>query len=124
MSSYRGGAWRCLNRLFLLCSVLALLLGMAGPLAGAAFAQSPAERHALVISVDGVINPVKKRFIERAIEKAQESGAAILIIRLDTPGGLLDSTRDIVELLLGLAPCPRRYTSLPTERRRDRLAHS
>ena len=102
---FQGRAWRCLKRLFLLCSVLALLLGMAGPLAGTAFAQSPAERHALVISVDGVINPVKKRFIERALDEAQESGAVILIIRLDTPGGLLNSTRDIVELLLD-SPVP------------------
>ena len=105
MSNSRVGVWRCLKYLFLLCSVMALLLGMAGPLAGTAFAQSPAGRHALVISVDGVINPVKKRFIERAIDEAQESGAVILIIQLDTPGGLLNSTRDIVELLLG-SPVP------------------
>ena len=97
--------WRCLKRLFLLCSVLALLLGMAGPLVGTAFAQPSAGSHALVISVDGVINPVKKRFIERAIGEALEGGAVILIIRLDTPGGLLTSTRDIVELLLG-SPVP------------------
>ena len=105
MSSSQDRVWRCLKNLFLLCSVLALLLGMAGPLAGTAFAQSPTGRHALVISVDGVINPVKKRFIGRAIDEAQESGAVILIIRLDTPGGLLNSTRDIVELLLG-SPVP------------------
>ena len=105
MSSSQDRLWRCLKNLFLLCSILALLLGMAGPLAGTAFAQSPAGRHALVISVDGVINPVKKRFIGRAIDEAQESGAVILIIRLDTPGGLLNSTRDIVELLLG-SPVP------------------
>ena len=105
MSSSQGRAWRCLKHLFLLCSVLALLLGMAGPLAGTAFAQSPAGPHALVINVDGVINPVKERFIRRAIEEAQESGATILIIRLDTPGGLLTSTREIVELLLG-SPVP------------------
>ena len=97
--------WRCLKRLFLLCSVLALLLGMAGPLVGTAFAQPSAGSHALVISVDGVINPVKKRFIERAIGEALEGGAVILIIRLDTPGGLLTSTRDIVELLLD-SPVP------------------
>ena len=105
MSSSQDRVRRCLRNLFLLCSVMALLLGMAGPLASTAFAQSSAGGHALVISVDGVINPVKKRFIERAIEEAHESGAVILIIRLDTPGGLLNSTRDIVELLLG-SPVP------------------
>ena len=105
MSSSQNRAWRCLKHLFLLCSVLALLLGMAGPLAGTAFAQSAGEPHALVINVDGVINPVKERFIRRAIDEAEESGATILIIRLDTPGGLLTSTREIVELLLG-SPVP------------------
>ena len=94
-----------LKRLFLLCSVLALLLGMAGPLARAAFAQSTPSASALVIDVDGVINQVKARFIERALVEAQETGAVLLVIRLDTPGGLLSSTRDIVELLLG-SPVP------------------
>ena len=88
------------RRLVLLCSALALLLGLAGPLAGAVAAQSPTGPHAVDITVDGVINPVKDRYIQRAIERAQESGAGLLIIRLDTPGGLLDATRDIVERLL------------------------
>ena len=94
-----------LRRLFLLCPVIVLLLGMAGPLAGGVFAQSPSGPHVLVIKVNGVINPVKDRYIERALKVAQESGASLLVIRLDTPGGLLDSTRDIVERLLG-APVP------------------
>ncbi len=93
------------KRLFLLCSVLALLLGMAGPLAGTALAQSPSGPHALVINIDGVINPVKERFIQRALDEAQETKAVLLLIRLDTPGGLLTSTREIVELLLG-SPVP------------------
>ena len=59
----------------------------------------------MVINVDGVINPVKDRYIARALEEAQSSGAALLVIRLDTPGGLLDSTRDIVEQLLD-SPVP------------------
>ena len=94
-----------LRRLFLLCSLLAVLLGLAGPLARASFAQSSASPHALVINIDGVINPVKERFIQRALAEAQETGAVLLIIRLDTPGGLLTSTREIVELLLD-SPVP------------------
>ncbi len=94
-----------LRRLVLLCSVLAVLLGLAGPLAKQAAAQEPTGPHALVITIDGVINPVKDRYIERAIREAQEGGATLLVIRLDTPGGLLGSTRDIVEQLLG-TPVP------------------
>ena len=52
------------------------------------------------MTVDGVINPVKERFISRAIDQAREDGATLLVIRLDTPGGLLNSTREIVEELL------------------------
>ena len=52
------------------------------------------------MTVDGIINPVKTKFISRAIDQAQQDSAAVLIIRLDTPGGLLGATRGIVTLLL------------------------
>ena len=94
-----------LRRFLLLCSSLAVLLGLFGPLAGQVFAQATTGPHALVITIDGVINPVKDRYIERAMEEAQIRGSTLLIIRLDTPGGLLSSTRDIVEQLLS-APIP------------------
>ena len=75
-----------------------LITGMLGPVI--ARAQEPDFPHALVITVDGIINNVKEGFIARAIDKAEENGAALLIIQLDTPGGLLSSTREIVGLLL------------------------
>ena len=59
----------------------------------------------LLIKVDGVINGVKERFISRAIDRGVEEDAVLLVIELDTPGGLLDSTRNIVEELLE-APLP------------------
>ncbi len=82
-----------------------MLLGLAGPLVGHVSAQEQAGPHALVISIDGVINPVKDRHLKRALEEAQETGATLLVIMLDTPGGLLNSTRDIVEKLLD-SPLP------------------
>ena len=75
-----------------------LVIGMLGPVI--ARAQEPSAPHVLVMTVDGIINPVKVGFISRAIDQAQEDGAALLIIQLDTPGGLLSSTREIVKLLL------------------------
>jgi len=68
-------------------------------LAGTALAQAQAP-HVLVLEVDGVINPVKERLIQRAIRKAEVDEATLLVIELDTPGGLLASTRNIVESLL------------------------
>ena len=79
----------------LLLAVAALVLGLAGP----ALAQTEREQ-ALAIQVNGTINPVKVRYIERALQRAEASSAPLLIIRLDTPGGLLDSTRRIVEMQL------------------------
>ena len=75
-----------------------LITGMLGPVL--ARAQQPNSPHALVMTVDGIINSVKEGFISRAIDQAEEDGAELLIIQLDTPGGLLNSTREIVELLL------------------------
>ena len=81
-------------RLALLLSFTAcLLLGASGLAMGQ-------ERHALVAKVDGDINSVTQRYIERILEKAVEEGAEIVIFELDTPGGLLDSTEKIVEALL------------------------
>jgi membrane-bound serine protease (ClpP class) len=48
------------------------------------------------IRVDGMINPAVSDFIHRSIEKAHEANAECLIIHLNTPGGLLQSTREIV----------------------------
>jgi len=75
-----------------------MVLGMLGPVI--AHAQEPDSPHALVMNVDGIINSVKVRFVSRAIEQASEDNATLLVIQLDTPGGLLGATRDIVQLLL------------------------
>ena len=89
---------RIVRLLLVSVSLGMLLTGALGPLL--AHAQGPIPPHALVMTVDGIINPVKVRFISRAIEQAQEDGSELLVIQLDTPGGLLSSTREIVQLLL------------------------
>ena len=75
------------------------LLAMAGGLIGTVTAQDQG-RHVLSIEVDGIITPVVERFIGRAVERGEERDAELVLIRLDTPGGLLSSTRKIVEHLL------------------------
>jgi membrane-bound serine protease (ClpP class) len=57
------------------------------------------------ITLDGVISPVTVRLVETAIDRAQASGAAALVIQLDTPGGLERSMRTICQRLLN-APLP------------------
>ncbi len=77
------------------------LFGLAGPDARVG-AQADA---VFSVRVEKTISPVKVRVIQRAVTRAHENGAQLLIIGLDTPGGLYDSTRDIVEILLG-SPVP------------------
>ncbi len=57
------------------------------------------------LRIEKTISPVKVRVIQRAVTRASENGAQLLIIGLDTPGGLYSSTREIVEILLG-SPAP------------------
>ncbi len=58
-----------------------------------------------VIKVDGSINPASNDFIISSIQKAHANGSNCLVIQLDTPGGLLSSTREIVQAILE-APLP------------------
>jgi Membrane-bound serine protease (ClpP class) len=50
-----------------------------------------------VIQVKGAIGPATAGYIARAIKVSEERNDTCLILQLDTPGGLLDSTKDIVE---------------------------
>lgn len=59
----------------------------------------------VAIVIDGGINPATSDFISESIRAAHRDGAAALLIQLDTPGGLLESAKDIVKDLLG-APLP------------------
>ncbi len=63
------------------------------------------EKTVLVIGIDGTINPASSDYIESGIKRAEEIGAECLIIELNTPGGLLKSTREIVKNIL-LSPVP------------------
>ena len=72
-----------------LCISIALFLSAAFP--------AVQKGKVLVITVDGVINPVSAEFIEKNIDRASAMNAAALVIELDTPGGLDTSMRSIVK---------------------------
>ncbi len=57
------------------------------------------------IRVDDTIQPVTAEYIDRAIERARQTNADAVLIELSTPGGLLDSTRAIIEKILA-SPVP------------------
>ena len=54
----------------------------------------------LKIVVDDTIQPITEEYIERAIAEAERNKDQALLIEMNTPGGLLESTRDIMEKLL------------------------
>jgi membrane-bound serine protease (ClpP class) len=54
----------------------------------------------IAIKIDGTINPASSGYIERGIELAEKENATCLVISLNTPGGLLKSTRVIVENMM------------------------
>ena len=62
--------------------------------AGVALGQSarPEERTVLLGKVEGVINPVTAQYVDRLVGRAEAQGAAAVVVQIDTPGGLADST--------------------------------
>jgi membrane-bound serine protease (ClpP class) len=67
--------------------------------------QIASAQNVISIEIDGTINPVAADYVHRSIEKANKENADCLIIKLNTPGGLLKSTRVIVSDLLD-SPVP------------------
>jgi membrane-bound serine protease (ClpP class) len=86
-------------------TLLALVAAFSGLVAvGTAGSQdSPAEGDApvVVVELDVAIDNVSARFLRRALEEAAEDGATVAVVRIDTPGGLLDATRDMVGTIFG-----------------------
>lgn len=88
---------------------LVLVLAMA---CVAAQAQTP-QPMVRVLYVKGIIDPVTTRYVQRALERTE---ASLYVIVLDTPGGSLQSMRDMVQLILGSRVPVAVYVSPPGAR--------
>jgi membrane-bound serine protease (ClpP class) len=64
------------------------------------FASLPSAADVLKIVVDDTINPISAEYISRAIQDAERTHADALLIEINTPGGLVTSTREIVQSIL------------------------
>src|SRR3954454_3139782 len=73
----------------LLIAVIALLA------AGIARTGAQPAGHVYTAEIDGIIHPVAAEYVREVIAKADADGAALVVLTLRTPGGLVDSTRDI-----------------------------
>ncbi|WP_454830311.1 NfeD family protein [Pseudoxanthomonas wuyuanensis] len=61
--------------------------------------------HAALIEIDGAIGPATTGYFEKASRQAASDGASVIVLRIDTPGGLDGATRDIVRAILN-SPIP------------------
>ncbi len=75
-------------------TLLAILALGAAPL-------SHADGTAVILDLEGAIGVATAEYIIGGIEDAEEQGATLIVIRMDTPGGLVNSMRDIVTAILG-----------------------
>jgi membrane-bound serine protease (ClpP class) len=80
-------------RSFLLLSLTCLIAGIASAAT------------VVKVRVDDTIQPISDEYIGRAIEQARQTNADAVLIELRTPGGLVDSTRSIIEKMLA-SPVP------------------
>jgi len=78
-----------------LVSVTAMALGVSGM----AFAAEDADT-VIVGHIDGVINPITARYVDRLVDEGEERNVAALVLVIDTPGGLIDSTYKITGRML------------------------
>jgi membrane-bound serine protease (ClpP class) len=78
---------------------VALLLGNPGASKNSVAAAS-AEGAATLIELNGPIGPAMSRYIERSLLDAQNQHSPVIIVQMDTPGGLDTSMRDIIKAIL------------------------
>ena len=86
------------NKIFVLVSAFAFLFLSLN-------SRSDSDKKIILIEIDGTINPATLDYIRTGIEHAEKNSAEALVILLDTPGGLLTSTKEIVKLILN-SPVP------------------
>ena len=69
-------------------------------LAAAIVADGSAPNRVNLVTIKGSINPASADYLIQAIATSEEDGATALLIEMDTPGGLVSSTKDIIQAML------------------------
>ncbi len=79
--------------------ILLLLLSLCLPLAWAA-PTAPQPGLAVLLELDGAIGPASSQYLEQGLKKAQERQARLVVLQLDTPGGLDTAMREMIKRIL------------------------
>ncbi len=82
-------------------SLKAVIVGAGVWLLSATYGAQSTVRPVYTAEVDGIIHPVAAEYLAGAIARADAANAALLVVTLRTPGGLVDSTRDINTAIIG-----------------------
>ena len=82
-------------------AIVLTLVGFGGALLSQGLSVAlAADAHAASLDMDDTVNEVSARYLSRGVDTATDDGAQLVIVLLDTPGGLFSSTRDMVETIL------------------------
>ncbi len=78
------------------------LVGLIGAaiLAAASAQTGSAPREAVILKIDGPVTPANAQYLAREIEEASVAKAELIVIEIDTPGGLVDSMKTIIKAVL------------------------
>ena len=87
------------------CNLTLVLLCAVASSSAQAPAPLPAAPEIVQINLADIVHPVSAAYVKDGLNHAKDIGARAVILRLDTPGGLVDSMREIVEAILS-SPVP------------------
>ena len=84
-----------------MCDTL-VLLAIALPLLARTAIAAP---KVSAVDIDGMVHPVTVEIVSRALERAKTENASLVLVRLNTPGGLMDAMRATIEKIVA-SPVP------------------